>query len=126
MGGTRATMPTTKGTRSREIRSRTNAPAERLRRAWRTPMPETTNSKGMPQVKPHRTSTSNPGLGRGSFTNHEPAVMNTMAEWNTTKPATTKARMKSSSGRRCAEGEGAADKLGAPMPRGAGAVWDRV
>ena len=39
-------------------------------------------------------------LGRGSVTNHAVPAANTMAEWNTTSPATTRARMRSSSGRR--------------------------
>jgi hypothetical protein len=41
-----------------------------------------------------------PALGRGSFTNQEAPEANTTAEWKITNPATTKARMKSSSARR--------------------------
>ena len=41
----------------------------------------------------------NPVPGRGSFTNHDAPTANTTAEWNTTSPATTRARMTSNSGR---------------------------
>src|SRR5262249_33353766 len=61
-------------------------------------MPETRNSSGIPHSDPHTRKTPNPMLGLGSFTNHD--VPNTMAEWNTTSPATTRARATSSSGRR--------------------------
>src|SRR5215469_1461563 len=67
-------------------------------------MPETRNSSGMPHNDPHNRKTLNPTLGLGSFTNHD--VPNTMAEWNTTSPATTTARATSSSGRRPAGREG--------------------
>ena len=40
----------------------------------------------------------NPGLGLGSVTNQELPEANTTAEWKTTSPATTKARITSSSG----------------------------
>src|SRR6516165_2972664 len=61
-------------------------------------MPETRNSSGIPHSDPHTRKAPNPMLGLGTFTNHD--VPNTMAEWNTTSPATTKARATSSSGRR--------------------------
>ena len=41
----------------------------------------------------------NPGLGLGSLMNQEVPEANTMAEWKTTSPATTSARITSSSGR---------------------------
>jgi len=44
--------------------------------------------------------TLNPMLGRGSVTNHDVPTANTAAEWNTTSPATTRARATSSSPRR--------------------------
>src|SRR4029450_3904923 len=53
----------------------------------------------MPHSEPHRRKTVNPGLGLGSFTNQEVPEANTTAEWKTTSPATTNARITSSSGR---------------------------
>jgi hypothetical protein len=52
----------------------------------------------MPHSEPHRSTTVNPGLGLGSVTNQELPEANTTAEWKTTSPATTKARITSSSG----------------------------
>src|SRR6516162_7396453 len=63
-------------------------------------MPETRNSSGIPHSDPHTMKTLKPMLGRGSFTNHDVPTANTAAEWNTTSPATTRARPTSSSGRR--------------------------
>src|SRR5512132_1493112 len=62
-------------------------------------MPETTNSSGMPHSERHRRKTVNPGLGLGSLMNQEVPEANTTAEWKTTSPATTNARITSSSGR---------------------------
>src|SRR5215211_2346456 len=62
-------------------------------------MPETRNSSGMPHSEPHRRKTVNPGLDLGSLMNQEVPEANTMAEWKTTSPATTNARIASSSGR---------------------------
>src|SRR6516164_112538 len=63
-------------------------------------MPETRNSSGIPHSDPHTKNTVNPRLGCGAFTNQETPEANTMAEWNTTSPATTNARITSNSGRR--------------------------
>src|SRR6266545_3191536 len=100
MGGTRTARPTANGTSSRDNRSRANPVPERVRSAYRTPIPETRNSSGIPHNDPHKRKTVNPRLGRGSFTNQEAPEANTTAEWKTTSPATTNALMKSSSGRR--------------------------
>jgi hypothetical protein len=86
-----------KRTRRRATRSLTNAFADRVRRAYRTPIPDTTNSSGIPHSDPHARKTLNPALGCGSFTNHDVPQANTTAEWKTISPATTNARMKSSS-----------------------------
>jgi len=67
-------------------------------------MPETRNSSGIPHSDPHSKKTLNPMLGLGSVTNHEVPAANTIAEWNTTSPATTNARMTSRSARRPAAG----------------------
>src|SRR5215471_1575200 len=81
-------------------------------------MPETRNSSGIPHSEPHTKKTLNPTLGLGTFTNHD--VPNTMAEWNTTSPATIRARMASSSGRRPPGREG--NDRAAAAPAAAGAV----
>ncbi len=111
MGGTSTARPTANGTSSRASRSRANAAAGRVRIAYRTPIPETRNSSGIPHNDPHSKKMVKPALGRGSFTNHEAPAANTTAEWKTTSPATTNARITSSSGRRLA-GDG-----------GTGASW---
>ena len=61
----------------------------------------------MPHSEPHRRKTVNPGLGLGSFTNQEVPEANTTAEWKTTSPATTNARITSSSGLLVGRGTGA-------------------
>jgi hypothetical protein len=70
-------------------------------------MPETTNSSGIPHSEPHRRKTVNPGLGLGSLMNQEVPEANTTAEWKTTSPATTNARITSSSGLLVGRGTGA-------------------
>ena len=72
---------------SRASRSAANAPAGRDRIAYRTPIPETRNSSGIPHSDPHSKNTVNPALGRGSLTNHDAPAANTTAEWNTTRIA---------------------------------------
>src|SRR5215475_15872229 len=81
-------------------------------------MLETRNSSGIPHSDPHSRKTPNPMLGLGSFTNHD--VPNTMAEWNTTSPATTRARATSSSGRRPPGREG--NDGAAAVPAAAAAI----
>ena len=61
----------------------------------------------MPHSEPQRRKTVNPGLGLGSLTNQELPEAKTMAEWKTTSPATTNARITSSSGRLVGNGAGA-------------------
>ena len=63
-------------------------------------MPETRNSSGIPHSDPHSMKALKPMPGRGSVTNQDVPTANTAAEWNTTRPATTRARPASSSGRR--------------------------
>src|SRR6266540_5912089 len=112
MGGTRTARPTANGTSSRDNRSRANPVPERVRSAYRTPIPETRNSSGTPHNDPHKRKTVNPRLGRGSFTNQEAPEANTTAEWKTTSPATTNALMKSSSGRRSGRDNDGASRAG--------------
>ena len=115
MGGTSTARPTANGTSSRASRSRANAAAGRVRIAYRAPIPETTNSSGIPHNDPHSRKTVNPVLGRGSFTNQEAPAANTTAEWKTTSPATTNARRTSNSSRRPGEEDArpASDRHGA-------------
>lgn len=88
------------GTPSRASRSRANAAADRVRIAYRAAIPETRNSSGIPHSDPHSGKTENPALGRGSLTNQDMPAANTTAEWKTTSPATTNARITSNSARR--------------------------
>lgn len=93
-------MPAANGMPSRASRSRANAAAGRVRIAYRAPIPAIRNSSGIPHNDPHSRKTVNPALGRGSFTNQDVPAANTTAEWKTTSPATTNARITSNSGRR--------------------------
>src|SRR6516165_8545957 len=74
----------------------------------------------MPHSDPHSMKTLNPVLGRGSVTNQDVPTANTAAEWNTTSPATTRARATSSSPRR-PPGRPGSDP-GAVVPAAAAAI----
>jgi hypothetical protein len=73
----------------------------------------------MPHSDPHSRKALNLMLGRGSLTNQDVPMANTMAEWSTTSPATTRARMTSSSGRRLAGRPGAGREAAVPAAAGA-------
>ena len=72
----------------------------------------------MPHSDPHSMKTLKPMLGRGSVTNQDVPTANTAAEWNTTSPATTRARPASSSGRRPAGREGTDWAVAVPAAAG--------
>jgi len=89
--------PTTSGTSSRRSRSRANAPAPRDRSEYQIPIPEITNSSGMPQVAPKAMNTVTTRFSAAAFSGNSPAAKMT-AVWKSTNPTTTtSARSRSSS-----------------------------
>ncbi len=84
------------------------------------PIPEITNSSGMPQVAPKAMKIAAMGYSRAAFTGNSPGPKIT-APWNSTSPATTRPRSRSSSPRRVDGWGGAAVS---PPPAGRTSGWD--